>query len=202
MIEISDPSNKAVTGQIKNYDELTDQIPWNDFQVGKSVFVPYSLIQPYFPNGKEKALVYLRTFTNRKGHNLGFKFGLFDHPDKSSIEIYCRDTQEVKAFKPLGRPKKVEVVVEDRNARYDRAMTIATDRYQPAPQAGTIEFAKWSNMVLIEGTKLFNEFESQVENPKLIDIDKLPKFNPNPEPTFNPPDWRQFPPGPETDEQE
>lgn len=204
MFEIKNSSEKALIENNKDYMSIVNKIPWDKFEVGKSVYMSYDDLTVF--DSPAHCMNYLRTIANRRGIKYGFKFKVVNHPDSRYVELNCYATQDALPFKPLGRPKKVEVVVEDRAGRYNRATDIVNAKYAPMPTFGTPEYKAWSRKVTIETDQLFNQFEAESGNNEFIDIDKkmamLDAAQSNPESTFTQREWKQFPSAPEIDEQE
>ena len=170
MYEIKESSEKAKYASARNYDTVTKNIPWDKLNISVSVYISYSEL--YVFSSKAHALNYLRTISNRRGAALGLKLKVIDHADENKIEISCYEKQEATGFKKRGRPS-APPPPEDRAGRYSRASAVINETFKLPPFGDTEEYHEASYLQSIEIAKLFNQYESEVENPHYIDISMI-----------------------------
>ena len=171
MIELENSSDKASFTNNKDYMSALRDIPWDRFDIGKSAYLPYSALAAF--SSKAHAMNYIRTVSNRRGVTHGFKFKVIDHPELSKIEISCYDRQDALGVKKVGRPRVNNEPPEDRAGRYNRAMRVVYQSITMPSDPTSREWLLARHDVELKTAELFNQYEAQVENPQLIDIERL-----------------------------
>lgn len=160
MFDIEDAPKTPFPRATRDHSQLLSLIPWDQFKVGKAIYIPYTSLN-YFPS-KADALAYLRPTFHQRGLKLGLRFSIVDAPERNAIQASCVESRNrVKTKRELKEEalEKEAIENETRADRYNRAQHYV-DTYMSR------EHPCYKREVEIA----FNEYESKVRNPVLIPI--------------------------------
>jgi hypothetical protein len=109
-IKKTSDANERIFG---NHAHIMNNIPWDKFEAGVHIAIPYSDLQKSFPD-KKSAMNHIRTVAYGKGKAKGCKFGLRFDDDSQSLLLLCT----------VGKMAPEETLIEKSNRLIDEASVL------------------------------------------------------------------------------